>query len=69
MTGRCGAEGFVTAELLRKWAPFDETEFYCCGSRPFMAGAQAGLESLNVPASRVHYEFFEPLQDLATAGP
>ncbi|TWT91032.1 Flavohemoprotein [Pseudobythopirellula maris] len=66
-SGRCNAEGWVSADLLREWAPCDDAEFYFCGPKPFMQTVAASLARLGVGDDRMHYEFFGPLQELHSA--
>lgn len=63
--GHCHGVGVVNADLLRRWAPYDEAVFYFCGPRPFMQGVYAALKDLNVDDDRIRYEFFGPRQDVA----
>lgn len=66
---RCDASGIVNETVLRDWTPFAEAEFYFCGPKPFMQNVYASLNSLNVPAERIHFEFFGPRQDIESAQP
>ena len=55
-------QGLPTAPALaRLMSPFTDREAFICGPGPFMAAAQDALESLNVPAKRVHVEVFRSL--------
>ncbi|QDT27688.1 Flavohemoprotein [Gimesia panareensis] len=63
----CDDQGVVTEKLLRDWTPFEQAAFYFCGPKPFMQNVYASLKSLNVPADRVHFEFFGPRQDIESA--
>lgn len=62
--GHCHGVGVVHAELLRRWAPCDEADFYFCGPKPFMRGVYGALKELNVHDDRIRYEFFGPRQDV-----
>jgi nitric oxide dioxygenase len=66
---RCDASGIVGETVLRDWTPFAEAEFYFCGPKPFMQNVYASLRSLNVPAERIHFEFFGPRQDIESTQP
>lgn len=58
---RCfDAEGFVTRELLQRWLPLDDYDFYLCGPPAFMAAVYGIVRSLGVPKDRIAYEFFGP---------
>ena len=59
-SGKCDRTGTVDTELLRKWTPFENGEFYFCGPKPFIQSIYAGLKELNVDDSRIHFEFFGP---------
>ncbi|WP_372896914.1 NO-inducible flavohemoprotein [Stieleria sp.] len=64
---RCDDVGFVTTELLRRWTPFADAEFYFCGPKPFMQNIHACLQELGVDETRVRYEFFGPKEELQQA--
>lgn len=60
------ARGFISAELLRQRLPADlDVDLYFLGPKPFMRSAYAIANELGIPADRVKYEFFGPLEDLA----
>jgi nitric oxide dioxygenase len=61
---RCDSVGFLDADHLRAWAPYDRAEFYFCGPTPFMRSAYAALKQLDVPDDRIRFEFFGPRQDV-----
>lgn len=52
--------GHVDIELVKSLLSFDDYEFYMCGPPPFMESLYEGLNDLNVPDERIHYEFFGP---------
>jgi len=60
-------EGFVTLDWLRDNTPIDSADYYLCGPKPFLRVFVKGLLELGVPASRVHYEFFGPADELLAA--
>lgn len=51
--------GHVTKEDIAKVVT-EGADVYLCGPAPFMATVLAYLNELNVPAEKVHYEFFGP---------
>ncbi|WP_442512071.1 hypothetical protein SH528x_000576 [Novipirellula sp. SH528] len=61
---KCDSVGFITIELLREWAPHEDTDFYICGPKPFMQIVHGCLQELAVNATRVRYEFFGPKEEL-----
>jgi nitric oxide dioxygenase len=63
-SGRCDSLGVVTTDLLRRWVPFGDADFYLCGPAPFMAHALTCLRELRVAGHRVRHEFFGPKQVL-----
>ncbi len=63
-SGRCDSQGVVTTDLLRRWVPFSDADFYICGPAPFMANALTCLRELQVAEHRVRHEFFGPKQVL-----
>ncbi len=52
--------GRIDVGLLKRILPFDDYDFYLCGPGAFMTGLYQGLNNLNVPDERIHYEFFGP---------
>ncbi len=63
-SGRCDSQGVVTTDLLRRWVPFSDADFYVCGPAPFMANVLICLRELQVAEHRVRHEFFGPKQAL-----
>lgn len=62
---QCDLQGFLTADALARLIPNPAlVDFYCLGPKPFMQLGLSAASSLGVPAERVHYEFFGPLQSL-----
>lgn len=60
------AHGFISADLLQQRLPADrDVDLYFLGPKPFMRSAYAIARELEIPAERVKYEFFGPLEDLA----
>jgi nitric oxide dioxygenase len=62
--GRCDRVGFLDIEELKREFPEGEPDFYFCGPPAFMTGVHRDLKRLGVEASRLHFEFFGPLQEL-----
>lgn len=62
--GHCDSLGFIDAPLIRSLQAGSEAEYYFCGPKPFMAAVQQALDSLEIPSSQRHYEFFGPAQTL-----
>ena len=60
-------DGFVSIEWLRANAPLAEADVYLCGPKPFLRSFVSGLLLAGVPASRLHYEFFGPADELLAA--
>jgi len=50
---------YATQELIAQHLP-ENAEVYVCGPTPFMEDVVQSLTKLNVPADRIHYEFFGP---------
>ena len=47
--------------------PIAEADYYICGPRAFLRHAVATLSQAGVAASRIHYEFFGPADELLAA--
>lgn len=60
----CDSTGFVDAPLLKGLLPANDTEYFFCGPKPFMVCLLRTLKELKVHASRIHYEFFGPKQEI-----
>jgi ferredoxin-NADP reductase len=57
-----GERGFISRELLARHLPSDRLgDLHCflCGPPPMTAAAEAALEALGVPATRIQTEIFE----------
>ena len=50
------------AALARLAAPHTDREVFICGPGPFMSAAREALQSLQVPADRIHIEVFKSLE-------
>jgi nitric oxide dioxygenase len=64
---RCDRVGFINRAFLESWLPSSDADFYFCGPKPFMASLYRDLSQCGVDASRLHFEFFGPKEDLAAA--
>jgi 3-ketosteroid 9alpha-monooxygenase subunit B len=55
-------QGLPSADALAQLAaPFADRHAFICGPGPFMAAAREALESLELPAARIHLEVFKSL--------
>ena len=56
-------EGYIDLPFLRSCLPDDakETEYYLCGSIPFLENILSLLQDLEVPKGQIHYEVFRPV--------
>lgn len=59
--------GLIDRAWLERHTPLAEADYFLCGPRPFMRTMVGGLAQLGVPASRIHYEFFGPADELLAA--
>ncbi|ETI64569.1 MAG: NO-inducible flavohemoprotein [Sphingobium sp.] len=59
--------GIITDEWLVANTPVAQAEYFICGPRPFLRHAVSALSLAGVPASRIHYEFFGPADELLAA--
>ncbi|MGE0775164.1 MAG: NO-inducible flavohemoprotein [Sphingomonadaceae bacterium] len=59
--------GLITAEWLTANTPIAAADYFLCGPTPFLKAFVAGLSLAGVPASRIHYEFFGPADELLAA--
>ena len=59
--------GIITDDWLIANSPVAEADYYICGPRSFLRHAVSALSLAGVPASRIHYEFFGPADELLTA--
>jgi nitric oxide dioxygenase len=56
--------GFVDAELIERFVPERDADYYFCGPRPFMTGVYGDLLAWGIPPAQVHFEFFGPASEL-----
>lgn len=54
------ATGRVDAELLARFMPLDDYDYYLCGPPPFMQAIYDDLRARDVPDARIHAEAFGP---------
>lgn len=59
--------GIITDEWLIANTPVAAADYYICGPRPFLRHAVSALSLAGVPATRIHYEFFGPADELLAA--
>ncbi|AZZ92461.1 2Fe-2S iron-sulfur cluster binding domain-containing protein [Hahella sp. KA22] len=52
------SEGHISIELLKHILPFDQYDFYLCGSEGFMRSIYKALVSTGVQKANIYYEFF-----------
>lgn len=52
------AAGRIDIDVLRRFLPWDDYDFYLCGPAPFMQSLYDGLRALNVADGRIHAEAF-----------
>ena len=62
------AQGFITTDLMGRWLPSSNYEFYVCGPPPMMTMVIDGLLDWEVPRSSIHTEAFTPetVREIAT---
>jgi nitric oxide dioxygenase len=63
--GRCDSVGMIDRALLSDLIPHEDAEYYFCGPKAFMTGLYRELKERGVDESRIHFEFFGPMQELA----
>ena len=59
--------GIITEDWLTANTPLHDADYYICGPRPFLRHAVSALALAGVEASRIHYEFFGPADELLAA--
>lgn len=59
--------GFINADLIESMIPDRDADYYFCGPKPFMVGIYCDLLKWGVPPTQVHFEFFGPTQEQASA--
>lgn len=59
--------GFISVDWLKAHTPLLEADIFLCGPKPFLRAFVSGLALAGVPASRIHYEFFGPADELLAA--
>jgi nitric oxide dioxygenase len=58
-------KGYVTKDWINENIEIQDADFFFCGPVPFMKHVNSALKELEVPAERIHYEFFGPKGDLS----
>jgi nitric oxide dioxygenase len=59
--------GRISVTWLERNTPIGEADYYICGPRAFLRAFVGGLAHSGVPATRIHYEFFGPADELLAA--
>ncbi|WP_218241363.1 NO-inducible flavohemoprotein [Comamonas fluminis] len=60
-------QGRLSTEVLAQWLPESrDADVYFLGPRDFMRSVKQSLQTLGVPETQVHYEFFGPAEALTT---
>ncbi|MFT4012681.1 MAG: NO-inducible flavohemoprotein [Paracoccus sp. (in: a-proteobacteria)] len=59
--------GLISDDWLLAHTPVAQADYYICGPRPFLRAAVLALSRAGVPATRIHYEFFGPADELLAA--
>ncbi|MGA8593646.1 MAG: SRPBCC family protein [Bryobacteraceae bacterium] len=54
------SHGHITIDLLRRFGPPGDFDFYLCGPSLFMNSLYSGLTGIGVRSERIHYESFGP---------
>jgi len=52
--------GFIDADMIRRYVPDLDADYYVCGPVPILRAIEAALDSLQVPRNRQHSEAFAP---------
>ncbi|BBP64697.1 hypothetical protein PHLH5_22380 [Pseudomonas sp. Cab53] len=52
--------GRIDIELLKKWLPLNDYDYYLCGPGSFTQALYDGLRGLRIPDDRIHAETFGP---------
>jgi len=60
-------EGFISVDWLRNHTALFDSDIYLCGPKPFLRHFIGSLSQTGVAASRIHYEFFGPADELLAA--
>ncbi|MBA4749466.1 MAG: NO-inducible flavohemoprotein [Alphaproteobacteria bacterium] len=59
--------GLIDADLIKRFTPERDADYYFCGPPLFMAHINKILQDWQIPSERIHFEFFGPLQSLTEA--
>jgi nitric oxide dioxygenase len=60
-------DGFITVDWLRDNTPFEASDFYLCGPKPFLRSLVRGLSQAGISRDSIHFEFFGPADELIAA--
>ena len=63
-SGYCDETGVLSKEVLERFTPYREAQFYFCGPKAFMKAVVTHLRDMDVPRKRMHFEFFGPRQEI-----
>ena len=58
-------QGFITAEIMRKYADVENSSFFVCGPQVMYQFVEGELAKLNLPRRRVRWEAFGEVKDIA----
>ncbi len=58
-------KGYLTSKILNKIDIKNESDFYFCGSKPFMINTMNILKELKVNKNQINFEFFGPSEKIA----
>ncbi|MGG1574518.1 NO-inducible flavohemoprotein [Fictibacillus sp. NRS-1165] len=54
-------EGYIDMDFLKSNVSTKDSDFYLCGSLPFMDAIIRALKDLEIPTEHIHYESFSPV--------
>ncbi len=57
-------QGFITADIIRKYAPVDESSFFLCGPRAMYEFVDRELATLDLPRKRIRREVYGVVEDV-----
>lgn len=57
-------KGFITAEIIKKYADIDNSTFYICGPQVMYDFIDKELEKLNIPQKRIRKEAYGEIKDI-----
>ena len=59
--------GLIGVDWLLENTPAGDADYFLCGPKPFLRKFVSELSLAGIPASRIHYEFFGPADEILTA--